>query len=197
MNAIAGEGAMGVSRHNAALDSAGATAAVLRPTMQIHATCCALDGPAGPAGVLLLGPPGSGKSDLALRLVDAGFLLVADDRVDMDGSGIAPVAAAPATLAGLIEVRGMGIIRLARHMPRAAIVLAVTLAPAVEQERLPETMTTALAGHAVPTIPVDPTCPGAVARIRLALAVLAGEAESRCGALGPASAGALARQVSS
>jgi serine kinase of HPr protein (carbohydrate metabolism regulator) len=184
---MAVETATGALRHIAPLDSAGRTAAVLRPTMQIHATCCALDGPAGPAGVLLLGPPGSGKSDLALRLVDAGFLLVADDRVDIDGSGAAPVASPPAPLAGLIEVRGIGIIRLARHLPRAPLALAATLTHAAGQERLPETMTTALAGHAVPTIPLDPTCPGAVARIRLALAVLAGEAESRCGALGPAS----------
>ncbi len=61
--------------------------------MQIHATCCALDAGKGPAGVLLLGPPGSGKSDLALRLIDAGFSLVADDRVEIDGAGPAPVTA--------------------------------------------------------------------------------------------------------
>jgi len=152
--------------------------------MQIHATCCALDTGAGPAGVLLLGPPGSGKSDLALRLIDAGFSLVADDRVEIDGAGPSPVASAPPALAGLIEVRGIGIIRLPRMLARAPVSLAVILSPGGERERLPEPMTTALAGHAVPTIPVDPEAASAVARVRLALAVLAGQARSRCGALG-------------
>jgi serine kinase of HPr protein (carbohydrate metabolism regulator) len=152
--------------------------------MQIHATCCAHDAGSGPAGVLLLGPPGSGKSDLALRLIDAGFLLVADDRVDIDGTGPRPRAAAPGALAGLIEVRGIGILRLPRHLPHAPVALAASLSPGADQERLPEPMTTALAGHAVPTIPLDPASASAVARIRLALAVLAGAAQSRCGALG-------------
>lgn len=152
--------------------------------MQIHATCCALAAGAGPAGVLLLGPPGSGKSDLALRLIEAGFSLVADDRVEIDGAGPAPVASAPPALAGLIEIRGMGIIRLARPLARAPVALAVSLSPAAARERLPEPMTTAMAGHAVPTIPLDPSAASAVARVRLALAVLAGGAQSRCGALG-------------
>src|SRR6516162_9304950 len=73
-------------------------------SMQIHASCAARDG----AGVLLLGPPGSGKSDLALRLLDCGFMLVADDRVEVEGG----VARPPPALAGLLEVRGLGILRL-------------------------------------------------------------------------------------
>jgi HPr kinase/phosphorylase len=66
--------------------------------MQIHATCCARDDARGPVGVLLLGPPGSGKSDLALRLIDAGFTLVADDRVDIAGTAEGAFASAPAAL---------------------------------------------------------------------------------------------------
>ena len=158
--------------------------------MQIHATCCAYDAAGGPGGVLLLGPPGSGKSDLALRLIDAGFALVADDRVDIEIGAGGAFASAPAALAGLLEVRGIGIIRLGRGVPRARIALAVTLSPRAEQERLPEPARTALAGHAVPTVPVDPEAPSAVARIRLALDVLEGRAESRCGALGDSAAAA-------
>ena len=60
--------------------------------MQIHASCAAREG----HGVLLLGPSGSGKSDLLLRLLDRGFALVADDRVDLQSG----MASAPATLAG-------------------------------------------------------------------------------------------------
>lgn len=158
--------------------------------MQIHATCCARDDAAGPVGVLLLGPPGSGKSDLALRLVDSGFLLVADDRVYIEGRQDGAYASAPAALRGLIEVRGIGIVRLSRTVPHARIALAVALTPRVAQQRLPEPATTALAGHAVPTVAVDAEAASAVARVRLALDVLAGRAASRCGAFGDSTAAA-------
>ena len=88
--------------------------------MHIHASCAARDG----AGVLLLGAPGSGKSELVLRLLDHGFRLVADDRVEVSGG----VARAPAALAGLLEVRGLGIVRLP-HEAQVRLALAVTLDP--------------------------------------------------------------------
>lgn len=92
---------------------------------RVHGTCVARDG----AGVLLLGPPGAGKSDLAFRLLSRGFQLVADDQVLIaDG-----VASAPASLAGLLEVRGLGILRLTR-LEAAPLALAVELG---EAERLP------------------------------------------------------------
>lgn len=92
----------------------------------LHASCVARDG----HGVLLLGGSGSGKSDLALRLLDRGFRLVADDRVALvDGE-----AAPPAGLAGLLEVRGLGILRVEAVFP-AKLALVVDLgAPG---ERLP------------------------------------------------------------
>ena len=71
---------------------------------RIHGTCVARYG----GGVLLLGESGAGKSDLALRLLDHGFILVADDQVEIDGHR----ASAPPALAGLLEVRGLGIVRL-------------------------------------------------------------------------------------
>ena len=80
--------------------------------MQIHASCVARE----EAGVLLLGPPGSGKSDLALRLLEHGFMLVADDRVEIEGG----IARPPPHLAGLLEVRGLGIVRLA-HAAEASL----------------------------------------------------------------------------
>jgi HPr kinase/phosphorylase len=95
--------------------------------MQIHASCASRDG----AGVLLLGPPGSGKSDLVLRLLDRGFLLVADDRVEIEDG----VARAPFPLAGLLEVRGLGILRLP-YAASARVALAVTV-QTIAPERLP------------------------------------------------------------
>ena len=74
----------------------------------LHATAVAIDGRA----VLLRGPSGSGKSDLALRLIDAGARLVADDQSELSRRGDVLMVRAPATIAGLIEVRGLGILRL-------------------------------------------------------------------------------------
>jgi HPr kinase/phosphorylase len=72
--------------------------------MLMHASCAARDG----LGILLTGSPGCGKSDLLLRLLDRGFALVADDQVAIGEDGM---ARAPASLAGLIEIRGLGIMR--------------------------------------------------------------------------------------
>jgi serine kinase of HPr protein (carbohydrate metabolism regulator) len=147
--------------------------------MQVHASCCAWSG----LGVLLRGTPGSGKSDLALRLVDAGFRLVADDRVDLVATDGVVTASAPAPLAGLIEVRGLGILHLGEHVA-APLGLLADLAPAATIDRLPEPASEEVLGVRLPVIRLDPTAPSAVARVRAALAVLEGRAASRCGALG-------------
>ena len=98
----------------------------MRAGARFHGSCVARDG----AGVLLLGPSGAGKSDLALRLLGRGFALVADDQVDViDG-----FARAPAALAGLLEVRGLGIVRL----PYLAVVkLNIVVVLTDPSERLP------------------------------------------------------------
>lgn len=70
----------------------------------LHATCVAYDGRA----VLLIGPSGSGKSDLALRLFDRGFGLVSDDQTMVRKEGARLIASAPLTIAGKMEVRGSG-----------------------------------------------------------------------------------------
>jgi HPr kinase/phosphorylase len=87
--------------------------------MQIHGSCASKGG----AGVLLIGPPGSGKSDLVLRLRTHGFELVADDRVDIAHG----IARPPPALAGLLEVRGLGIFRLP-HLAETRLALVVDLA---------------------------------------------------------------------
>lgn len=120
----------------------------------IHATSLSLL--AGPVwrGVLIMGPSGSGKSDLALRALEKGCALVSDDYSLLWTSGGHLYAAAPETIAGRMEVRGLGIMaENARRMTR--IDLAV-LAQSDPIERLPEHETTAILGHAIPTIRLNP-----------------------------------------
>ncbi len=138
--------------------------------MRIHASCAAR----AEQGVLLLGPSGSGKSDLLLRLLDRGYDLVADDQVDLQGT----LASAPDALAGLMEIRGLGILRRA-FRANVSVVLAVRLERA---ERLPAP---ARYGNLdLPMISVDPVAASAPLVIGLALDGLAGHASFVTGALG-------------
>lgn len=111
-------------------------------TVNIHASCVLLDragaafGAPADAGILLLGESGAGKSDLALRLIAAGARLVADDRVELSVENERLMARPPARLAGLIEIRNVGIVALP-HAPQAAIALAVLLGTAENLPRLP------------------------------------------------------------
>ncbi len=140
--------------------------------MQIHASCAARDG----AGVLLLGPSGCGKSDLLLRLLGEGFALVADDRVEIDSGE----ARAPATLAGLLEVRGFGIVRLPYCMA-ATLRLAVELVAAGGGgPRLPLPRRHPALG--LPLVAVDPDRASAARRVGLALDCALGHVTQLAGA---------------
>ena len=147
----------------------------------IHATCLAL----GEDGVLLLGDPGAGKSDLALRLIDGAGTglsgvarsarLVADDQVAVRKSGGALIASAPPSLHGKLEIRGLGI----AEVPARADVplrLAVRLTPAAEIERMPDLARARMEilGIGIPLVLIDPSQPSAAARIRAALDHLGG-----------------------
>lgn len=101
-------------------------------------------------GVLILGASGTGKSALALALVGRGGALVADDRVQLERRGTALVASAPPALAGLVEVRGLGLVRLPA-VPEAVVTLAVDLGrrPAA---RMPQAVTIAWLGVEVELI---------------------------------------------
>ena len=102
--------------------------------MLFHATCVALRD----HGVLLAGAAGIGKSDVALRLIDVGAELVADDQTEIHLAGKALIASAPATIAGLIEVRHVGLLHLP-YRSSVAVALYVELVSAAESlERLPE-----------------------------------------------------------
>ena len=146
-------------------------------TVLVHATCVALR-PSGESSagawraVLLRGPSGAGKSDLALRLIEAGGRLVADDQTRLTRSGRALIATAPAKLASLIEVRGVGIVKLARGqvLVRAPLSLLVDLVPADRIERLPDPAEENLLDVALPVLALAPFEASAAAKLRLAVA---------------------------
>jgi HPr kinase/phosphorylase len=98
----------------------------------VHGTTVDLEG----RGVLILGPSGSGKSDLALRLIDGGAVLVADDQTELAAEDGRLVARPPAAIAGLLEVRGVGIARVA-YRARTVLTTVVDLVPSDAVERLP------------------------------------------------------------
>ena len=135
----------------------------------MHGTAVAIDG----AAVLLRGSSGAGKSDLALRLIAAGARLVADDQSELRRVDDAIVVRAPAAIAGLIEVRGVGILRL-DAVAEAELVLLADLTAPEALERLPEYHTEAVLGVAVPVLSVAPFEASAGAKLRLALNAIRG-----------------------
>jgi HPr kinase/phosphorylase len=132
-------------------------------TIQIHASCVELGG----TGVLLLGDSGSGKSDLALRLIDTGGRLVADDRTDLNRRNGKLMASSPAPIAGRIEIRGVGIVKLT-HIAEAAIGLAIELVPPDRVERLPAAYNRNWLGIDVPLLALAPFESSAAAKVRVA-----------------------------
>lgn len=144
-------------------DPAGA-AAGREARLRLHASCVQVGG----IGVVLLGASGSGKSDLALRLIDAGGRLVADDRLEVERAEGRLIGHAPEALSGLIEVRGLGIVRV-DHCASSPLGLVVELDGAGPWPRLPERTTYELMGIAIPHMRLDPRTPSACAKIRLAL----------------------------
>ena len=132
----------------------------------VHATCVAIDG----LGILLRGPSGSGKSDLALRLIDGGAQLVSDDYTMLETRGGHLIATAPESIKGMLEVRGLGIIPVPAR-PRVVIGLIVDLVNDAPIERLPDPDTVIIDGTEalpVPRVRIAPLEASAAAKVRLA-----------------------------
>ncbi|QBX36823.1 serine kinase [Brevundimonas sp. S30B] len=130
-------------------------------TAPLHATVVARRGPEGWRALMITGPSGAGKSDLALRLIASGWTLVSDDYSLIWASGGALYARAPDTIAGRIEVRGVGVV----HLPRretARVVLALDCVDG-PVERLPEPGALEIGGVAIPRLDIDPRLPSAAA----------------------------------
>ena len=116
-------------------------------------------------GALIEGPSGAGKSDLALRALDQGFRLVADDRVLVWADDGRLYGRAPQTLAGLIEVRGVDVLRI-EPVPLCEIALVARLGT---PERIPDPATETILGLAVPLLAADPFELSAPAKLSRAL----------------------------
>jgi len=129
----------------------------------IHASTVACEGRA----VLILGPSGSGKSDLSLRLLDRGFVLVSDDRTIVRKAGERLIASAPPSIAGKLEIRGIGIVEM-EAVTDVPVALAVELTsditrmPDDSRERL-------LLGVSVPLVSVDAMTASAASKVAVAL----------------------------
>ena len=130
----------------------------------LHATCVAIGG----RGVLIMGPPGAGKSDLALRLIDRGATLVSDDGVTVVAADARLRASPPPTIAGRIEVRGVGIVErpYISDVPIALCLALDELPDRMPPDRLPHRT---IAGADLPLLAVAPFEASAPLKVELAL----------------------------
>jgi len=136
-------------------------------SVYVHATTVAFDN----HGVLITGPSGSGKSDLAVRLIDRGAVLVADDQTRLYLENNMVMARAAKPLAGLMEVRGLGILKFphAAHCPLACI-MDLTAEPA----RLPDQQAAEYLGHSFPVFRINAFENSAPCKVGLALKLVTG-----------------------
>jgi serine kinase of HPr protein (carbohydrate metabolism regulator) len=133
------------------------------PVQTIHATTVAI----GAHGVMLLGLSGSGKSDLALRLIDRGALLVSDDQTALTVRAGRLLASPPEALAGKIEVRGIGIV----EQPwRGQVPVALAVRLTERYERMPSaSLREPFAGVDVPTVTLNAFESSAPIKVEIAI----------------------------
>ena len=129
-----------------------------------HASCVEFEG----KGILIFGPSGSGKSDLALRLIDEGAKLVSDDYVKLTCDGDVLYAHPAPNIEGLIEVRGVGLVKTG-FIKSSIVKLALELKPEQEIERLPEAKVFSQDEAEIPLFDFDGFSVSAVAKIRMIL----------------------------
>ena len=140
----------------------------------LHGACVSVGG----KGVLILGPPGAGKSDLALKLIDQpGYglspkltrsELVADDQVVIARRGKKLAASAPPALGGKLEIRGLGIVDV-KAKPKVMLALVVKLQAHAHIERMPDSSTFEILGISLPVVEIDGAATSATARLRAAV----------------------------
>jgi HPr kinase/phosphorylase len=133
--------------------------------MLIHASCIAIENHA----VLIAGPAGAGKSDLALRLIDRGAQLVADDQTSLRAENGVLIASSPSSIAGLIEVRNVGLLRMP-YAASAPVALYVSLEGSEKNmDRLPENQAIEFLGCSIRHLKLPAFAVSTPAKIRAAL----------------------------
>lgn len=134
-----------------------------------HAGLIALWTTAGWRGALISGPSGVGKSDLILRCLGEGFRLVADDRCRLIRVGDHLFGAPPAPLAGLLEVRGLGVVTKPHRLLAPVDLLVVCLREPERPERIPEVQLEVLLGVPTPRLSLNPLEASAPSKLKFAL----------------------------
>jgi HPr kinase/phosphorylase len=133
----------------------------MQSSAPIHATSVVFCG----RGLLLCGASGSGKSDLALRIMDAGGSLISDDYTALTVTGNQLFGAPPDTIKGLMEVRGVGLLNVS-FVNSARLDVVVMCESHAPIERLPDAITTTIEGVSLPQIRLNPFESSAVAKLR-------------------------------
>jgi HPr kinase/phosphorylase len=131
---------------------------------RIHGTCVAING----YGVLFRGPPGSGKSDLALRIIDSGGQLVADDQTIITRKGDTIIISSPESIRHKIEVRGIGIMTFSAKK-EAPLTLILDMLPPINIERIPQVKFCDYLNVKIPLLGFSPFENSAVSKVKLAI----------------------------
>lgn len=132
--------------------------------IKVHGTSVNIDG----KGLLFRGSPGSGKSDLALRLIDDGATLISDDYTEILVFQGSPVLRAPQTIQGKMEVRGIGLVEMP-FVDNIPLRLIFDLVPYQQIERMPTAQFFTIEKVKIPVRLIDPFMASAAAKIRLAI----------------------------
>lgn len=126
----------------------------------LHASCVEKNG----LGVLLRGHAGAGKSSFALSLINQGFMLVADDQVRASAEDGCLMARPAESIKGLLEVRGVGILKL-KHSPICQVQYLIDLVPGFRSDRLPALKTTSINGIDVRSFQMNPMDPKSIEKV--------------------------------
>lgn len=137
---------------------------MIKNPLTLHGTCVDIRG----SGVLICGKSGVGKSSLALELIDRGAILISDDQTHLSLEGEELVLQSPASLQGIMEVRGVGLCSFP-FQNKSSLRLSIEIGEKEEIERLPEPLFTEYYGMTVPLLKLNKHDPLGAIKVELKL----------------------------